>query len=188
MTATPSDQWDQALEELLEAEPDQSDETKFREVAVLVFDVSDKRLLAALLKGPQIAARTLAFIGGGVAVLDHSSEADSLEAARAASSALPDYPICLLHRGPSEDPAAGEIQARCFLGGADQGTIGPGLVLAPGPQLLEDLLIDPQAADKALEEAVDVSTLGAAEAMRIITRHAAKLARLRRRRDWRADG
>jgi hypothetical protein len=143
-----------------------------RQVAVLVLGVSGKRLLAALLKGPQIAARTLAEGGMGFAVLDNPAEAAALEAARTASATLKGVPLFLMRLGPSQDPAAGDIQAYLFIDGELRERVAPGLALAQSPQLLEDLLIDPEAAEAALEAAIDVGQLTAAEAISVIAARA----------------
>jgi hypothetical protein len=156
-----------------------------REVAVLVFGVRGKRLLAALLKGPQIKARTLDAEGMGFAVLDDPSEAAALGAARTASSTLKGVPVFLMRRGPSADLGAEDIQAYFFVDGQERERVAPGLALAQSPQLLEDLLIDPEAAEAALRSAVDVSLLTPMDAIAIIARRAGAPGRRpkRKRRD-----
>ncbi|MDR2379249.1 MAG: hypothetical protein LBD70_07495 [Bifidobacteriaceae bacterium] len=187
MTAPPDDGWDQALAELLagqsEAAPEAAPEAA--QSAVLAFGIGDKRLLAALLKGPGIAARALDADGMGMAVLDDPSEQAAIGAARTASGTLRGQQVLLLRRGESADPAAGDIQAYLYLDGLERQRISPGLVLARSPQLLEDLLIDPESAASALAGAVDVTKLSAADAIAIIGRSvgaARKAARGRRSR------
>lgn len=175
MTQEPSgDSWDQALEDLLAGPEDRTGtgEVPAREVAVLVLGVRDKRLLAALLKGPQIEARTVAAGAMGFAVLNNPGEQAALGAARTASSTLKGVPVLLMRRGPSDDPAAGDIQAYFFVDGEEHEKVAPGLALAQAPQLLEDLLIDPDAASEALRDAVDVRQLTPMEAIAIIARRA----------------
>jgi hypothetical protein len=152
------------------------------EVAVLVFAVPDELLLAAFLKGPQIAAKTLSAGGMGFAVLDHPTEAEALEAARTASATLKGVPVFLMHRGPTANPAGADMQAYLYVDGEERQRVAPGLALAQSPQLLEDLLIDPEAAEDALAEAVDVTELTPADAIAIIGRSLS--ARADRRR-WR---
>ncbi|MDR0594629.1 MAG: hypothetical protein LBG60_15555 [Bifidobacteriaceae bacterium] len=144
--------------------------------------MGDEWLLAALLKGPQIAAKALAAAGLGMAVLDSAAEEDAIKAAEAVSATLRGQPILLLRRGESADPAAGDIQAYLYLEGQAVQRISPGLVLAQSPQLLEDLLIDPEAAAAALAHAVDVKSLSAAEAIGIIGRSVSAARRARRGR------
>jgi hypothetical protein len=68
------------------------------------------------------------------------------------------------------DPAGSDIQAYLYLNGKQREPVPPGLALAQSPQLLEDLLIDPEVADQALQQAVDVTALTPAEAIKIIAR------------------
>ncbi|MDR1441939.1 MAG: hypothetical protein LBJ02_06085 [Bifidobacteriaceae bacterium] len=152
------------------------------DVAVLLLGVADKWLLAAILKGPQIAARALTAEGLGVAVLDDPAEEAALEAARTASDTLRGQQILLLRRGESTDLAAGDIQAYLYTDGDGPQKVSPGLVLAQSPQVLEDLLIDPQAAAPALAGAVDVSGLSAAEAIAIIGRSVSAARKAKRAR------
>ncbi|MDR2565823.1 MAG: hypothetical protein LBC97_07145 [Bifidobacteriaceae bacterium] len=152
------------------------------EVAVLVFGVGDQWLLAALLKGPQLAARTLAAEGMGMAVLDDAAEEAAAEAARTASATLRGQQLLLMRRGESADPAAGDIQASVYLDGREVQRVSPGLVLADSPQLLEDLLIDPDAAAPALAKAVSVAEVSAAEAIGIIGRSVSAARKARRGR------
>jgi hypothetical protein len=159
------------------------------DVAVLVFGVGDAELLAALLKGPQIGARTLAAEGMGLAVLDHAGEVEALAAARTASATLKGVPVFLLRRGPTEDPSGSDIQGYLYVEGEERQRVSPGLALAQSPQLLEDLLIDPEAAEAALARAVDVNQLSAAEAIAIIGRNVgSRPFRKARRRGYRQGG
>jgi hypothetical protein len=151
--------------------PTDEDGRPIREVAVMVLAVPDKRLLAAFLKGPQIAARTLAAGGMGFAVLDSPAEAAAMQAARAASTTLKGIPVFLMRRGATDDPAGADMQAYLYVDGEVRQRVSPGLALGQSPQLLEDLLIDAEAADAALRGAVDVSALTAAEAIGIIGRN-----------------
>jgi hypothetical protein len=94
----------------------------------------------------------------------------------------------LLRRGESADPAAGDIQASLFLDGRETARVSPGLVLADSPQLLEDLLIDPDAAAPALAGAVSVAEVTAAEAIGIIGRSVSAARKARRGRRLRNHG
>jgi hypothetical protein len=179
VTDPAGDGWDRALADLLGAP---GEEPPAREVAVLVLGVPDARLLAAFLKGPQIGAKTLAAEGMGFAVLDQPSEDEAIEAARTASGTLIGVPVFLMHRGPTADPSGADIQAYLYVDGEERQRISPGLALAQSPKLLEDLLIDPEAADSALARAVDVTELAPAEAIGIIGRNVRAKGGPRRRR------
>jgi hypothetical protein len=96
-------------------------------------------------------------------------------------------PVFLVRRGPGDDPGAGDIQAYFFVDGDERERVAPGLALAQSPQLLEDLLIDPEAADLALRGAVDVTLLTPMEAIAIIARKAGADRRPRRKRKDQAD-
>ncbi|MDR2373010.1 MAG: hypothetical protein LBD77_02675 [Bifidobacteriaceae bacterium] len=214
MTTHPDHNWDEALAELLadeasapgpapeaapppaEASPPPAEASPLAaeasplaaEAAVLALGVGDKWLLAALLKGPQIAARTLSAEGLGLAVLDDPSEAAAVKAAETASGTLRGQQVLLIHRGESADLAAGDIQAYLYVDGERRHRVSPGLVLAQSPQLLEDLLIDPDAAAPALARAVDVSQVSAADAIAIIGRSVSAARRAKRGRRARGAG
>ncbi|MDR1189141.1 MAG: hypothetical protein LBK95_17095 [Bifidobacteriaceae bacterium] len=201
MTTAPDHNWDEALADLLATETElggasgpapgvepphgwsQPEAQAAPEAAVLALGIGDKWLLAALLKGPQIAARALASEGLGLAVLDDPAEESATKAAETASGTLRGQHILLLRRGESADPAAGDIQAYLYLDGQSRQRVSPGLVLAQSPQLLEDLLIDPDSAARALAGAVDVSKISAADAIAIIGRSVS--ASRRAKRGWR---
>ncbi|MDR1634412.1 MAG: hypothetical protein LBS27_05720 [Bifidobacteriaceae bacterium] len=196
-TAPDPGDWDQALTDLLAAEEASADGAglggfeageQAPEVAVLVLGVGEPWLLAALLKGPQIAARALAAEGIGLAVLEDPAEEAALEAARTASGTLRGQQLLLLRRGESADPAAGDVQAYIYVDGQEVQRVSPGLVLAQAPQLLEDLLIDPAAAARALDRAIRVADVSAAEAIGIIGRSVGSARKARRGRRPRAAG
>jgi hypothetical protein len=188
--------WDRALEDLLAEQVAEDvaptarefggtpDVPPYKETAVLVLGVGDKRLLAAFLKGPRVAARTLAAGGMGFAVLDDPAEEAALAAARTASSTLRGVPVFLLRRGPTKDPAGADIQGYLWVDGVVRQRVPAGLALARAPQLLEDLLIDPEAAEVALAEAVSVEELSPADAIAIIGRN---LRRSKRKRETETD-
>jgi hypothetical protein len=184
VTTAPDNNWDAALADLLAAEQvggsgqatgsasglASNTDQVIEESAVLALGIGDKWLLAALLKGPQIAARALTAEGLGLAVLDDPAEQAAMKAAETASGTLRGQHILLLHRGESSDPAAGDIQAYLYIDGTECQRVSPGLVLAQSPQVLEDLLIDPDAAAPALVGAIDVAQMSAADAIAIIGR------------------
>jgi hypothetical protein len=197
VTSPLEEDWDSALQDLLAEGPDTPDAVReppaehlgpdgvaAPEAAVLVFGVGDKHLLAAFLKGPQIAARTVASRGMGFAVLDCAAETEAIRAARTASDTLKGVPVFLMRHGATEDPAAADIQAYLYVDGEEIQRPAPGLVLAQSPPLLEDLLIDAEAAEAALARAVDGSALSPADAIGIIGRSMSGGTRraLRRRR------
>jgi hypothetical protein len=166
-----ADGWDDALEELLggpEEEPPQPT------VAVLVAGIADPRLYAALLKGPKVQARCVVEAGVGMALLDDPGEEASMAAAETASSMLKGLQMILVRRGPSEDPGAGDMQARLYTDGKEVESVSPGLLLANSPQLLEDLLLDPEAAAPAVEAGVHTEDLSVTDAMEAITRGSGK--------------
>ncbi|MDR0626726.1 MAG: hypothetical protein LBG11_05615 [Bifidobacteriaceae bacterium] len=144
--------------------------TKAPQAAVLALGIGDKWLLAALLKGPKIAARAVVAEGLGLAVLDDPTEAAAISAAQTASGTLKGQHVLLLRRGESVDPAAGDIQAYLYVDGRELQRVSPGLVLAQSPQLLEDILIDPEAAKRGLAGAIDVNEFSPADAIAVIQR------------------
>jgi hypothetical protein len=165
------DGWDDALEELLgdlpEVIPEEETQPK---VAVLVAGIADPQVYAALLKGPKVAARCVAEAGVGMALLDDAEESAALDSAARASAMLRGLQMILVRRGPSDDPAAGDMQAYLYIDGEQSDTVSPGLLLANSPQLLEDLLLDPEAAAPVLAKGVYTEDLSVADAMGAITR------------------
>jgi hypothetical protein len=152
----------------------------------LVLAVGSAYLLAALLKGPRIAARTMASEGMGFAYLDNPAEQAALEAARTASSTLKSVPVCLVRFGETEDHAASDLQAYLYVDGELRQRLAPGLALARSPQILEDLLIHPDEAEAALARSVNVTKLTAAEAIGIIGRSLGAREMRKRRRGRKA--
>jgi hypothetical protein len=149
-------------------DPDEPPELNLPEVAVLVIPCDDASLLAALLKGPKVDARVIVKEGLGFAVLANPTEAAALTAVVGVSRTLTDVPILLLHRGPSDNPGAADLQAYHYENGQEQATLPGGLVLAQSPQVLEDLLIDPPEAERALRHAIDSGEMTVEQAIRII--------------------
>jgi hypothetical protein len=143
-------------------------EPKPREVAVLVVRARDATLLAAVLKGPRVDALALVKDGLGMAVLDDPTEAAALAAASRLSDTVGQETVLLLHRGPSDNPGAADLQAYQYQAGQEVASLAAGLVLAQLPQVLEDLLIDPEEGDKALRYAVHTGDLTTQQAIAII--------------------
>ncbi|MDR1151315.1 MAG: hypothetical protein LBK72_02345 [Bifidobacteriaceae bacterium] len=122
---------------------------------------------AAVCAVARIAAVVVPVEVGAVAVLADPEEHSAHDAARSLSTAMSGAAVVLLRRGPSEDPAAADIQVCHYQNGTRTSVAAPGLVLARLPGELEDLLLgvlDPH----AVAGAVDATALSQAAAMRIL--------------------
>jgi len=89
-----------------------------------------------------------------MAVLSDPDEAAWLEAAAELSDALVFSQVLAVRRGPSEDPAASDMQAFGFSVGHRVQTFPPGLLLASLDGPVEDVLLDPEGSEELLEQAV----------------------------------
>jgi hypothetical protein len=162
--------------------------------ALLLVPVADAALAAGLLRLTSVDAQIVPTDMGPVAVLAKAEESSAHEAARSLSDALDGATIVLLRRGPSDDPAAGDVQAVTYQRGDRLPVSSPGAMLANLPLDVEDLLlgiVDP--AD--LPGVVDSRSLTGPAATRLLlgavraTRKSARAARraARRRRGTSGD-
>ncbi|MDR3201652.1 MAG: hypothetical protein LBT54_00700, partial [Bifidobacteriaceae bacterium] len=110
-------------------------------MALAIAPLADGQTLAALARVAVIEATCATVSGVAVAVFADASEAASRAAAGALSRSLRDARVLFLRRGPSDDPAASDIQAAGYVGGEEVAQIAPGLAIAELPAAVEDLLL-----------------------------------------------
>jgi hypothetical protein len=106
---------------------------------LIVTAVERAELLAAICKLSSLRCLAVPTAAGAVAVLKSPDEVSSEAAGIALSGSLGD--VLALRRGPSDDPAASDIQAVPYHGGVAGEAAAPGLILANLPEAIEDLLL-----------------------------------------------
>jgi hypothetical protein len=104
---------------------------------------------------------------GAVLVLDDAEEQSAHDAGRTLSTAMVGAAVVLLRRGPSEDPAAADVQVYHYQRGMRTPASAPGLVLANLPVEVEDLLLAGLDA-RDVTGAVDATALSEEAAARIL--------------------
>lgn len=172
-----TDRWDRALDDLLSGrvgeaplggsplEPGQAGENPQAnqpdldagepvQIAVLLGPFHRPEWMAWALHQLGVSGRCVKAGRLSLAVLDDPDEAAWHKAAADLSAALVFSDVVALRRGPSQDPAASDIQAFGYSDGQQTTALPPGLLLAKLPEPVEDVLLDPLGSADLLKRAV----------------------------------
>jgi hypothetical protein len=149
-------------------------------VAVLLTGLPSVDLLVALCSLSDVAAWVGLTDAGAVAVLDDAGEEGAHEAAARLSQAMQGASVALLRRGPSEDPAAQDMQVVAYAAGVRGEMLPPGLVMAQLPVQVEDLVLGLVEAPQ-LKDAVHSRTVSAVQATKLLVKGARRLRKSMRR-------
>ena len=161
-----TDKWDQALDDLMQgrlgeapsadAPPESAEpaEPASVKVAVLLGPFHRPEWMAWALDQLGVPGRCLKAGRLTLAVLDDPDEAKWLKAAADLSAALVFSQVLAVRRGPSEDPAASDMQAFGYSDGEQIRSFPPGLLLASLEGPVEEVLLDPEGSAELLKGAV----------------------------------